>query len=165
MNTVNFTQFLCKHASENGEDIQGIFDTLVCEKGKNIFTLCVYYSQIFEDSSDEYYYRIILRYLGKNRAESKHFRIDSGILFHELTSDSKDDTCEQINQYQTTRPGCSGRLSIAYGFDVEVQGNYEVDLYVKRIQDGENYNTCEQLNVKELDLVSIAPFRVILQAT
>lgn len=166
MNIVNFTQLLCKNTSENGEDIQGIFDTLVCEKGKNVFTICVYFSQIrAEESFDEYYYRIILRYLGKNRSESKHFRVDSGIIFSEANNADKGDTCEKLSQHQTTHPGCSGRLSIAYGFDAELPGNYEVDLYVKKIGSGEDFDSCEKLYVKDLELVSIVPFQVILQST
>ena len=165
MNTVNFTQFLCKSTSENGEDIQGIFDTLMCERGKNTFTICVYFSQICEvqEAFSKYYYRIILRYLGKSRSESKHFRVDSGLIFDHADGTDDGEFCAHLVHHRTTRPGKSGRISILYGFDVELQGNYEVDLYVKKMENDDTYDSCEKLFVKDLELVSIAPFQVIFQ--
>lgn len=170
MNTVNFNQIICKNISENGEDISGVFDTLVCERGKNRFFIYVLFTQIIEPSTgsfDKYYYRIILRYLGKNRSEMKHYRVDSGIFWDDIdniTDGITDDiVSSQSTRYSTTRPGYSGRLSIDYFFNVDVQGNYEMDLYVKALENTDTLDTCEQLSVKDLKLVSISPFQIIFQ--
>lgn len=165
MNVVNFIQLLSKNASDSGEDILGIFDTLVCERGKNSFTVNVCFSQIAETAEvfEKYYYRVVLRCLGKNRSESKNYRVDSGILFDEIKDKDESIACDRFILHQTTHPGCSGRLSITFGFDIEQQGNYEVDLYVKRMDDDDTFETCEEQSVKKLDLVSIAPFQIIFQ--
>ena len=54
MNSANFNQLLCKNVSSNGENITGIFDTLVCEKGTNSFYMYVLATQILNDFSSDY---------------------------------------------------------------------------------------------------------------
>lgn len=86
MNSANFNQLLCKSISENGENITGIYDTLVCEKGANSFYICVFSTQVLNDVSsdyDKYYYRIVLRQLGNLRERIKNYRVD-------ITSKTKD---------------------------------------------------------------------------
>lgn len=165
MNSTNFNQLLCKNISENGEDISGIFDTLVCERGKNRFFICVFFNQIIEPQErfEEFYYRIVLRYLGKSRADTKHYRIDSGILWNDIHEDENTIDQDRLIHHHTTRPGYFGRLSIDYGFDFDVQGDYEVDLYVKKMSDDDTQELCDQIPVKNLNLVSISPFQVIFQ--
>lgn len=83
MNSANFNQLLCKNVSSNGENITGIFDTLVCEKGTNSFYMYVLATQILNDFSsdyDKYYYRIVLRQFGNSRENMKNYRVDSGIF-------------------------------------------------------------------------------------
>ncbi len=165
MNFANFNQFLCKNVSENGEDISGIFDTLVCERGRNHFFICVFFTQIIEPKKDfeQFYYRVVLRYLGKTRTDSKHYRVDSGILWNDFDAPNDELEKGQLMHHHTTRPGYSGRLSIDYGFNFEMEGNYEVDLYVKKLSDEDTQDSCDQIPVKNLDLMAISPFQVIFQ--
>ena len=108
MNSANFNQLLCKNVSSNGENITGIFDTLVCEKGTNSFYMYVLATQILNDFSsdyDKYYYRIVLRQFGNSRENMKNYRVDSGI-FWEDEYDSNDSSAETIqSKHKTTRPG------------------------------------------------------------
>lgn len=166
MNTVNFNQIICKNISENGEDISGVFDTLVCERGKSRFFIYVFFTQIIDRSTeafDKYYYRIVLRHIGKNRSEMKHYRVDSGLFWDDIDSVTDGVVSNQSTWYATTRSGYSGRLSIDYFFNAEIQGNYEVDLYVKALNGTETLDRCDQLSVKDLKLVSISPFQLIFQ--
>ena len=164
MNAANFNQFLCRNISNNGENITGIFDTLVCEKGTNSIHIVVLYTQILNDSScnyDKYYYRIILRQFGNVREDMKSFRIDSDFFWEEEyeNNSSRPETVQ--SKHKTTRPGTSGRLVIEYEHNFEVQGSHEVDLYVKKLEGTETLDDCEKLKVKDLELVSICPFQVI----
>lgn len=166
MNSVNFNQFLCREVSSNGENITGIFDTLVCEKGTNYIHICVLLTQILNESSsnyDRYYYRIILRQFGTSREDMKSYRVDSGIFWE----DEHNGVCSsnEINRskHKTSHSGSSAKLVIEYEHEFEVRGNHEVDLYVKRMEETETQEDCEILNVKDLELVSICPFNVIFQ--
>lgn len=164
MNTVNFNQFLCRNVSDNGENINGVFDTLVCEKGTNTIHICVFLTQILKESNsdyDKYYYRIVLRQFGNSQEDMKSYRVDSGIFWNEEHSDLDSDVKTVETKHKTTRAGSSGKLFIEYEHKFEVQGNHEVDLYVKRMEDTQTKEDCESLKVKELDLVSISPFQVI----
>lgn len=163
MNAINFNQLLCKNISENGEDITGIFDTLLCERGTNSIHICVIYTQILnnpESVYEKYYYRMILRRLASIRDESKNYRIDSGEFWEDMHGKAGIDVENSQANHRTTRPGYTGKLFIEYEFDIETQGNYEVDLYVKKMKETESYEDCEKLTVRELDLVSICPFQV-----
>lgn len=164
MNSANFNQLLCKNVSSNGENITGIFDTLVCEKGTNSFYMYVLATQILNDFSsdyDKYYYRIVLRQFGNSRENMKNYRVDSGI-FWEDEYDSNDSSAETIqSKHKTTRPCSSEKLVIEYEHNFEIQGDHEVDLYVKKLEDTETQEDCEKLTVKDLKLVSICPFQVI----
>ena len=164
MSIVNFNQILCKNLSDNGEDMTGIFDTLICERGKTRFFICVYFSQLTDESKDfdKYYYRIVLRFLGKNRTESKHYRVDNGFFWSQADMNNEIGD-SRVAGHPSTRHGSSGRLSIGYSFDVEMQGNYEVDLYVKKCSEDSDSDSCEEKNVNDLDLVSIYPFQIIIQ--
>lgn len=164
MNSVNFNQLLCKSISENGEDISGIFDTLVCDRGRNHFTICVFFTQILapEATYQKYYYRIVLRQLGKSRAEMKSYRIDNGVFWDDEEDINQMDHAD-FTHHKTTRPGFSGKLCIDYGFDFDVPGNYEVDLYVKKMEASDTHDSFQKLSVKDLELVSLCPFQVIFQ--
>lgn len=161
MNSANFNQLLCKNVSSNGENITGIFDTLVCEKGTYSFYMCVLATQILNESPsdyDKYYYRIVLRQFGNSRENMKNYRVDSGIFWE----DEHDSSAEAIqSKHKTTRPGSSEKLVIEYEHNFEIQGDHEVDLYVKKIEGTETQEDCEKLAVKDLKLVSICPFQVI----
>lgn len=164
MNSANFNQILCKSVSSNGESITGIFDTLLCEKGKNSFYIYVLATQIPDGPSsdyDKYYYRIVLRRFGTSKEEQKHYRVDNGIFWEDehAASDAEEETIQ--SKYKTTRPGSSEKLVIECEHDFEVQGSYEVDLYVKKLGEAETEEDCQKLNVKHLELVSICPFQVI----
>ena len=164
MNTVNFNQFLCKNVSDKGENINGIFDTLVCEKGINTIYICVFLTQILKESNsgyDKYYYRIVLRQFGNTREDIKNYRVDSGIFWNEGHSHLGNDVETVETNHKTTRAGSSGKLFIEYEHKFEISGNHEVDLYVKKMEDTETKEDCEELKVKELDLVSVSPFQVI----
>ena len=166
MNSVNFNQLLCKDISESGEDITCIFDTLLCESGTNNIHICVIYTQILsntESSYEKYYYRIVLRRLGNTRDEQKNYRIDSGEFWEDIYGKKGFDIENSQARHRTTRPGYAGKLFIEYEFDIETQGDYEVDLYVKKMEELESHEVCEKLPVKELNLVSICPFQVIFQ--
>lgn len=164
MANANFFQILCKNISSSGEDMTGIFDTLICEDKKVRFSICICYSQIAtkEDTFDKYYYRLVLRYLGQTKSESKHYRVDSGFFWDETSSDDEITEHKAIN-LKSSVPGFSGRLTINYGFEAEAQGNYELDLYVKKVKNSEDVSLCEQSSVKDLDLVSVCPFQLIFQ--
>lgn len=165
MNSVNFNQLLCKQVAENNEDIYGIFDTLLCERGKTRFFVCIFFTQILEPkaSFDKYYYRIVLRYLGKKRSDMKSYRIDTGIFWKDLDNFKNPSTLGDYSHFSTTRPGYSGQLFIDYEFDFSVPGNYEVDLYIKKMNANDTQELCEKLFVKELNLVSISPFQIFFQ--
>lgn len=163
-NTVNFTQILCKSVSEHGKDIAGIFDTMVCEKGKSNFSICIFFTQILNTAQSEYeryYYRVVLRRLGKNRGESRSYRVDNGIFW-----DEKYETCQFYSEneqtsHRTSRPGQFGTLNINYEINFETAGFYEVDLYTKGLGKDDTEESCEQLAVKDLQLVAISPLQVI----
>lgn len=166
MNSANFNQVLCRDVSDNGENITGIFDTLVCKKGTNPIHICVLLTQILNDSSsnyDKYYYRIILRQLGNSREDMKNYRVDSGIFWDDEYKEVSSAAEMNRSKCKTTRPGSSGKLVIEYEHEFEVQGSYEVDLYVKKLEGTETQEDCEKLRVKDLELVSICPFNVIFQ--
>ena len=166
MNTTNFNQFLCRDVSNGGENITGIFDTLVCEKGRNSIHICVLLTQILNDPSsnyDRYYYRIILRQFGNSREDMKSYRVDSGIFWENENNESSPSDETNRSKYKTTRPGFSGKLVIEYEHKFEVSGSHEVDLYVKKLEGEETQEDCEGISVKDLELVSICPFNVIFQ--
>ena len=165
MNSVNFNQLLCKQVAENGEDICGVFDTLLCERGKSRFFICVFFTQILEPkaSYDRYYYRIILRYLGKKRSDMKSYRIDTGTFWEDIDDLNNLSSPGDYSHFSTTRPGYSGKLFIGYEFDFNVPGNYEVDLYVSKMNTNDTQELYEKLPVKELNLVSISPFQIFFQ--
>ena len=160
-NSVNFCQLLSKNVSDNGENISEIFDTLLCDREKVRFFVNVLYSQIVEkdNSLTEYYYRIVLRFLGKSKRDVKHARIDSGFFW---SKDDSDDSGSLII-HRSTVTGASGRLTIDFGFNFEEQGNYQVELFVKKVDDSTKPEDFNKLWVKDLDLVSITPFSVIFK--
>lgn len=162
MPNANFCQILCRNISNNGEDMTGVFDTLICESKKVRFSIVVLYSQIAnqEGKLDKYYYRLVLRYLGNTKGESKHYRVDSGIFWDDAPNDDAILATPTIT-LKSLVPGYSGRLNISYGFDAEMQGNYELDLYVKETSGKDGLSECEDLSVKDLDLVSVYPFQLI----
>lgn len=164
MAIATFKQILCKNISENGEDMFGIFDTLICERGKTRFCICVFFDEILEKGEDVdcYYYRIVLRYLGKTRSESRHYRVDSG-FFWEKGSENDEINISDSVKYKSTKRGCSGRLNINYGFNANMQGSYEIDLYVKKASEQIDFDMFEKMPVGELDLVSLYPFQIIFQ--
>ncbi len=166
MNAANFNQFLCRDVSDGGENITGIFDTLVCEKGTNSIHICVLLTQILNDPSsnyDRYYYRIVLRQFGNSREDMKSYRVDSGIFWEDKHNDVSPADEMNRSKHKTTRPGSSGKLVIEYAHEFEVQGSHEVDLYVKKLEETETQEDCEALSVKDLELASICPFNVIFQ--
>lgn len=162
MGSANFYQILCRNISNNGEDIIGIFDTLICENRKVRFSIGIFYSQIADQEGqlDKYYYRLVLRYLGNLRSESKHYRVDSGIFWEGSPNDDAVLAAPFVN-LKSSVPGFSGSLNINYGFDAEMPGNYELDLYVKKLQGEDGISNCEELSVKDLKLVSVRPFQLI----
>ena len=164
MNTVNFNQILCKNISRKAENINGVFDTLVCEKGTNSIYILVLSTQILENSEnnyDKYYYRIILRQLGNIREDVKNYRVDSDVIWNNETDTSESDTSANQTKHKTTRPGTSQKLIIEYEHDFDAPGHYEIDLYVKKMAENDTLESCDDLKVKELDLMSICPFNVI----
>lgn len=164
MKSVNFNQLLCRKVEHNGEDIVGIFDTLICEKGANSIFICVFSTQILSDSADSYdryYYRMILRCFGKTREDMRSYRVDSGEFWKDVHDNKRKAIEEQQTRHKTSRPGSAERLVIEYEHTFNVSGSYEVDLYVKKMEESDTMESCEQLTVKELDLVSICPFQVI----
>ena len=164
MNTVNFNQILCKNISGKAENINGVFDTLVCEKGTNSIYILVLSTQILENPEnnyDKYYYRIILRQLGNVREDLKNYRVDSDVIWDNETDLSGSETSVNQTKHKTTRPGTSQKLIIEYEHDFDVSGHYEIDLYVKKMTEDETLESCNDLKVKELDLMSICPFNVI----
>ena len=166
MNSVNFSQLLCKNVTANGENITGIFDTLVCEKGANSIYICILLTQILKDSAcdyDKYYYRIVLRQFGNSRKDMKSYRVDSGVFWEEEQSEIKANIESTQSRHKTTRPGSSGKLVIEFEHEFEMQGNHEVDLYIKKLENTETKDDCDKLGVKDLELVSICPFQVIFQ--
>ena len=166
-NTVNFTQLLCKNISDHGKDIIGIFDTMVCEKGKSSFSICIFFTQILNISqglADKYYYRVVLRRLANTRSEARSYRVDSGVFWGESFDDDRFTIENEKSIHRTTRPGLFGTLNINYEVNFEVAGYYEVDLYVKKLEKDETQSSCEKLSVKELQLVGISPFQVIFNA-
>ena len=161
MNTVNFNQLLCKNVSGEAENLSGIFDTLVCEKGINTVFLCIFASQILNDAAsnyDKYYYRIVLRQFGDPR---KSYRVDSGLFWNNTNNKNSTDGAEQHTRHRSTRAGTTEKLIIEYGHNFEIPGQHEIDLYVKKIDENVTKDNCDSLTVKELDLVSIYPFNVI----
>lgn len=152
---------------ESGTDITGIFDTLICDPGENRFIICVFYSQNYskDDSLKKYYYRIILRYNGENKSDSKHSRVDSGIFWDDKMISSQGTINTKNNLYRTTRSGYSGRLAINFGIDFNEAGDYEVDLYVKEMDNTDSFRDLDNVSVKELQFVTLSPFKVIFKST
>lgn len=164
MSTVNFNQILCKNISGKAENLSGIFDTLVCEKGENSIYIFVMSSQILENADDKfskYYYRIVLRQLGTTPEDIKNYRVDSGVFWNKITDNSNIESQEFQKKHKTTRPGSSEKLIIEYEHDFEVQGHHELDLYVKELTEDDTLETCDNLKIKDLKLMSICPFNVI----
>lgn len=164
MNTVNFNQILCKNISGKAENINGVFDTLVCEKGINSIYILVFSTQILEsleNNYDKYYYRIVLRQLGNVRENMKSYRVDSGVIWEKKTDTSESETSVNHTDHKTTRPGISQKLIIEYEHDFKAPGHHEIDLYVKKMAEGDTLESCDDLKIKELELMSICPFNVI----
>ena len=164
MNTVNFNQLICKNVSGKAENISGIFDTLVCEKGKNTIFVYVISSQILDKSAsnyDSYYYRIVLRQFGNSPEDLKSYRIDSGSIWDAKSIKNSCVGDENQTRHTTTRSGSTVKLIIEYEHDFEIQGHHEIDVYAKKLEEGHTMESAEKLSVKELDLVSICPFNVI----
>lgn len=164
MSTVNFNQILCKSISGKAENISGIFDTLVCEKGTNSIYIFVLSSQILEHTNDrfsKYYYRMVLRQLGPALEDMKNYRVDSGVFWNSTTDENDIESHENKKKHKTTRPGSSEKLVIEYEHNFEIQGHYELDLYVKELTADDTLESCDNLRIKDLKLVSICPFNVI----
>lgn len=163
-NITNFTQLVCKNVSGPGKDIIGIFDTMVCKKGINCFSICIFFTQILNEPQnpyDQYYYRVVLRRLGKKPNEAKSYRVDNGVFWGKDNGNSKSSIENEQSHHRTTRPGYSGILNINYEVNFEIEGFYEVDLYVKQLEEMETEDICEKMSVKDLQLVAISPFQVI----
>ena len=162
--STNFSQFLCREISENGENISGIFDTFVCNKGKNTFYICILYSQIsraaFETST--YYYRIVLRHLESGK-EKKHFRLSCGFLCD--FEDEKDDSKSRVGSQKCLWPGLGKMLFIKNTFDFEEQGKYQVDLYARKTDEEHEQDKAyyDKQPVKDMELVATSPFEAIFK--
>ena len=76
-------------------------------------------------------------------------------------SDINSDAENELSRHRTTRPGYSGMLNINYEVNFEIEGFYEVDLYVKQMDENETEDSCEKMSVKDLQLVAISPFQVL----
>ncbi len=162
MNSVNFSQLLCSNISESGTDIGGIFDTLICEPGENCFVICIFYSQTLslEDPLIKYYYRIVLRYLGNNGSGQKHCRVDSGVFWDDENMSLQGAVNTKEAHYQATKRGNSGKLAIRFCTSFEREGNYEVDLYVKKMEESDSFESIDNLSVKQLNFVTLSPFSI-----
>lgn len=165
MHSVNFNQLLCTGISEDGTDISGIFDTLICEPGKNRFTIIVFFSQCFssDDSEKKYYYRMILRYLAKKPSERKHLRIDSGVCWGTESLSQRKPIKAKESHLESTIAGSGGTLVINFSFELDAPGNYEVDLYAKEMTDSDSFEELDKASVKSLDFVTVSPFQVIFK--
>ena len=163
-NVANFTQLVCKNVSGPGKNISDIFDIMMCKKGINSFSICIFFTQILNEPNtpyDRYYYRVVLRRLGKRTNESKSYRVDNGVFWENEGSDINSDVENELSRHRTTRPGYSGMLNINYEVNFEIEGFYEVDLYVKQMDENETEDSCEKMSVKDLQLVAISPFQVL----
>lgn len=93
---------------------------------------------------------------------AKEIRLEIQYNFPFAYTSFNDSSAETIqSKHKTTRPGSSEKLVIEYEHNFEIQGDHEVDLYVKKLEDTETQEDCEKLTVKDLKLVSICPFQVI----
>lgn len=166
MKLTNFSQLLCRKIANKGEDIQGLFDTLVCTSGTTdfcIYIFCSQFERVIDEKDakdftiDKYYYRLILRCVG-NDNQRKNYRIDSGTLWDKLTKENT--IIHQRMNKNAILKGVSGRVTLECELEFEFSGYYEVDLYVKKLTDDMAYESCEEMSVKDLDLVAINPFNV-----
>lgn len=164
MNNVNFTQLVCQNVSEDGSDITGIFDVLVCQKGTTPFTIHIFCSQLGQPnknssfSLDKYYYRIVLRHLGHSKETTIHYRIDSGFLWDSLDK-QKNGHSTRLSAFY---PGSCGRLVLNYSFDFQDEGNYEIDLYTKKTDDSTDLKHFDDLPIRDLDISAVSPFRAVI---
>lgn len=165
MHSVNFNQLLCTGISEDGTDISGIFDTLICEPGKNRFIICVFFSQCFssDEAEKKYYYRMILRYLPKKPSEKKHLRIDSGVFWDSEKMSRSGAMNTKESRHESTIAGSSGTLAINFSFEIDSPGNYEVDLYVKEMTDSDTFDELDKVSVKKLEFETVSPFQVVFK--
>ena len=53
-NVANFTQLVCKNVSGPGKNISDIFDIMMCKKGINSFSICIFFTQILKEPNTPY---------------------------------------------------------------------------------------------------------------
>lgn len=166
MYSINFNQIICTNVSESGTTIDGIFDTLLCDPNNIHFYIYIFYSQYLSQNQSlkQFYYRIVLRHLSDNASEKRNYRVDSGVFWGDNENSNIDDTQPSEVYHRSSKRGISGRLAINYYIDLDFEGNYEVDLYVKELDGSYDIEKLNTLSVKELSFVTLSPFKVFFKA-